>query len=510
MLADELERGRRGTSGGARPHRAAARPDGAAARGGRGGVGAAPRRGADRSPPPASCEAQRCAATSAAVVAAAFVNYAGPSRVLHVRPEALSALRRARRHVGCPTTVCRARPAAAYARTRTPLRPRSRSGRENCPGAGGAGADRSVGAAGRRRRRPGTRGRNPGPMAPGIDSPQRVGRVRPGVQAEHSSTGRLATEMRAAQITALGEPPNAADVDEPRAGDGETLVDVLASALNPHGAAGEERSLIRRPSAVATRQGPRRRPRRARGRGRARSGHAGLRSGRRAGVTRDGGLAGRVARHGGDLPLPIAADFGLAAALGIFGRAGWLPLAWRAPVRADGRVLVLGATGIVGLVAVQAARLIGAARVVAAGRDPESRSAPLRRAPPPPSHSSATTATSSRGGGRRARRRPADARGRRAGGRSSRPRCPPPHGRADRPRRPERGTAGDAVIGRRPRPAVRSARLPDVRPAEEVRAEAHPCCSTTPSAASCGSRRARALDEVASAWDRRRRAVPRP
>jgi NADPH2:quinone reductase len=51
--------------------------------------------------------------------------------------------------------------------------------------------------------------------------------------------------------------------------------------------------------------------------------------------------------------------------------AGWMPLAWRAPVRKDDRVLVLGATGTVGLVAVQAAKLLGAARVVAAGRNPE-------------------------------------------------------------------------------------------------------------------------------------------
>jgi NADPH:quinone reductase len=61
----------------------------------------------------------------------------------------------------------------------------------------------------------------------------------------------------------------------------------------------------------------------------------------------------------------------LAVACGIAGVAGWLPLAWRAPVRADDRVLVLGATGTAGLVAVQAARLLGAGRVVAAGRNAE-------------------------------------------------------------------------------------------------------------------------------------------
>jgi NADPH2:quinone reductase len=40
----------------------------------------------------------------------------------------------------------------------------------------------------------------------------------------------------------------------------------------------------------------------------------------------------------------------------------------RTPVRAGETVLVLGATGTVGLVAVQAARLLGAGRIVAAGR----------------------------------------------------------------------------------------------------------------------------------------------
>ena len=63
------------------------------------------------------------------------------------------------------------------------------------------------------------------------------------------------------------------------------------------------------------------------------------------------------------------ADPALAAGLGIAGLAGWLPFAWRAPLEGGETVLVLGATGSVGLVAVQAAKLLGASRVVAAGRD---------------------------------------------------------------------------------------------------------------------------------------------
>jgi NADPH2:quinone reductase len=68
------------------------------------------------------------------------------------------------------------------------------------------------------------------------------------------------------------------------------------------------------------------------------------------------------------IEVPEGADAALAAGLGIAGLAGWLPFAWRAPLTGGETVLVLGATGSVGLVAVQAAALLGASRVVAAGR----------------------------------------------------------------------------------------------------------------------------------------------
>jgi NADPH:quinone reductase-like Zn-dependent oxidoreductase len=64
-------------------------------------------------------------------------------------------------------------------------------------------------------------------------------------------------------------------------------------------------------------------------------------------------------------------DDAVAAALGIAGLAGWMAVEERGGLAPGERVLVLGATGFVGSVAVQAARLLGAERIVAAGRDPE-------------------------------------------------------------------------------------------------------------------------------------------
>jgi len=56
------------------------------------------------------------------------------------------------------------------------------------------------------------------------------------------------------------------------------------------------------------------------------------------------------------------------AAIGLSGVAAWMALTWRAQLRPGERVLVLGAGGAVGQVAVGAARALGAGRVVAACR----------------------------------------------------------------------------------------------------------------------------------------------
>lgn len=168
--------------------------------------------------------------------------------------------------------------------------------------------------------------------------------------------------MRAALITELGRPPEAAQLDSPAAGEGEVVVDVLASALNPIdvnvGAGrfyGGHPPLPFVPGCECV--------------GRV-DGRLVYVFGHGFGLTRNGGIAEQaVAPTAAVYDVPDNADPGLAAALGIAGLAGWMPVAWRAPVRDDDVVLVLGATGTVGSVAVQAAKALGARRVIAAGRD---------------------------------------------------------------------------------------------------------------------------------------------
>ena len=70
---------------------------------------------------------------------------------------------------------------------------------------------------------------------------------------------------------------------------------------------------------------------------------------------------------------------GLAVALGIAGLVAWLALTWRAELRPGEHVLVLGASGVAGQIAVQAARVLGAGRVVAAARSSDGLSLALER-----------------------------------------------------------------------------------------------------------------------------------
>jgi len=67
-------------------------------------------------------------------------------------------------------------------------------------------------------------------------------------------------------------------------------------------------------------------------------------------------------------PVPASVDPGLAAALGVAGIVGWVSLDYRAHLQAGETVLVLGAGGSAGQLAVQSAQILGAGRVVGAAR----------------------------------------------------------------------------------------------------------------------------------------------
>lgn len=70
------------------------------------------------------------------------------------------------------------------------------------------------------------------------------------------------------------------------------------------------------------------------------------------------------------IPLPDGLDDITAAALANPGMSAWLSLSWKAKIAPGETVLILGATGSAGQLAVQFAKLLGAARVIAAGRNP--------------------------------------------------------------------------------------------------------------------------------------------
>ncbi len=168
--------------------------------------------------------------------------------------------------------------------------------------------------------------------------------------------------MRAAVISELGRPPEITDRPEPS---GEAIYEVSAVPLNPVDInVGAGRYFAGHPELPYIPG--------CEGVGRAPDGTRVYLFSDGLGLSRDGLLAERgTAPAGLGIPLPAEVSDEVAAACGIAGTAGWMAVAWRAPVRTDDRVLVLGATSTVGLVAAQAAKLLGAERVVAVGRNPE-------------------------------------------------------------------------------------------------------------------------------------------
>jgi len=168
--------------------------------------------------------------------------------------------------------------------------------------------------------------------------------------------------MRVARVSEVGGLPALEEMGAPA---GEDVVDVLAAPINPIDLAVSRGILATGHPELPYVPG-------CEAVGRTADGRVVWIFGGALGRTRDGAMAERATI--GDsmaIDVPDGADPAVAAGLGIAGLAGWLPLAWRAPLQGGENVLVLGATGSVGLVAVQAAKLLGAARVVAVGRSPE-------------------------------------------------------------------------------------------------------------------------------------------
>jgi NADPH:quinone reductase len=177
--------------------------------------------------------------------------------------------------------------------------------------------------------------------------------------------------MRAARIPELGSAPRLEEIDAPERSGGQALLGPVAVPLNPIDIATSRGTFY---------GGSPPTPYTAGSEGIARvvesdSQPVGTRvyvSGDGLGRNRDGTLAELAVVSEEILtPIPEDASDELAGACGTAGLSGWLPVVWRARTQPDDRVLVLGATGTVGLAAVQAARIAGARVIVAAGRRPE-------------------------------------------------------------------------------------------------------------------------------------------
>lgn len=168
--------------------------------------------------------------------------------------------------------------------------------------------------------------------------------------------------MDAAVVRELGKPPRCQQFPEPVAGDNEVIVNVHAASLKPVDkqlASGSHYASPREVPFICGTDGV---------------GH--LDDGQRVffGGCRPpyGAMAQRtVVPRAFIFPVPAGVSDRVAAAIPNPGVSAWLALAFRARLAPGETVLILGATGVTGRLAVRIAKLLGARRVVAAGRDPQ-------------------------------------------------------------------------------------------------------------------------------------------
>jgi NADPH:quinone reductase-like Zn-dependent oxidoreductase len=168
--------------------------------------------------------------------------------------------------------------------------------------------------------------------------------------------------MKAAVLHELGKPPRYEEFSEPAAGEGEAIVRVLAASLKPIDkqlAAGTHYASPRELPVVCGADGV-----------------GQLADGARiffGGPRRPYGAMAEctVVPAGFCFPVPSGMDDATAAALPNPGVSALLSLNSRAKVAKGETVLILGATGVTGTLAVQIAKLLGAGRVIGAGRNTE-------------------------------------------------------------------------------------------------------------------------------------------
>ncbi len=168
--------------------------------------------------------------------------------------------------------------------------------------------------------------------------------------------------MNAAVVTSFDQPPHYQQFEVPRPTAGEDLVDVVAVGLHPRvrsGAAGAHYTSTGRLPMIPGIDGVGRRP-----------------DGKRIYFVADDHVLGTMADKAlvderRAIELPDDADAPTVAATMNPAMSAWIALRLRVPIELGQRVLVLGATGNAGTMAVRVAKLLGAGHVVGAGRDRE-------------------------------------------------------------------------------------------------------------------------------------------
>jgi NADPH2:quinone reductase len=168
--------------------------------------------------------------------------------------------------------------------------------------------------------------------------------------------------VRAAILQAYGEPPRPGEFAEPVAAEGRVVIDVAAAAihhLDLHKATG---TFYTGPPPLPSVPGT--------------DGVGTAPDGRRVyfdiTIAPFGSFAQKaLAARDSLIDVPAEIDDVTAAALGNTGLGAWLALTWRANLQPGETVLVLGAGGAFGGIATQAAKLLGAGKVIAAGRERE-------------------------------------------------------------------------------------------------------------------------------------------